>query len=223
MNFMQLLRSLDELLYEVMSWLVFFPLTLWRTLRHPLQMMDYASRELGDAEERQYDDTLSPPLFLLLALLLSHGLELAFVGGTNPIIADKRGLAGLVNDDTSLLVLRLALFSLIPLVLAVSLLHGKRQPITRQQLKAPFYAQCYTAAPFALLLGTSAIVMQSPSQAWTLAGFAMFVAVIGGYFAVQVAWFRKQLDTGLLGTLAHSASGFVAGIVLMLVVAVLFR
>lgn len=33
MDFMKWLNSLDELLYEVMSWLVFFPLTLWRALR----------------------------------------------------------------------------------------------------------------------------------------------------------------------------------------------
>lgn len=223
MNFMQLLRSLDELLYEVMSWLVFFPLTLWRTLRHPLQMMEYASRELGDAEERQYDDTLSPPLFLLLALLLSHALELAFVGGVNPIIADKRGLAGLVNDDTALLMLRLALFSLIPLVQAVSLLHGQRKQVTRQQLKAPFYAQCYTAAPFALLLGISAIVMQGKTLPMILAGFAMFLAVIVAYFAVQIAWFRKHLCGGVLRAIAHATSGFFAGLALMVVVAVLFR
>jgi hypothetical protein len=223
MHFMQLLRSLDELLYEVMGWLVFFPLTLWRTVRHPLQMMEYAGSELGDTEDRQYDDTLSPPLFLLLALLLSHGLELALIGEVNPIITDKRGLAGVVNDDMSLLMLRLALFSLIPLVLAVSLLHGKRLTITRQELKAPFYAQCYAAAPFALLLGISAILMQNTSQSTILAGFAMFVFVIGAYFAVQVAWFGRHLGAGLLRALVHSASGFVAGLALMVAVAVLFR
>ena len=222
MNFMQLLRSLDELLYEVMSWLVFFPLTLWRTLRHPLQMMDYASRELGDAEERQYDDTLSPPLFLLLALLVSHGLELAFLAGVNPIIAERRGLAGLVNDDTSLLLLRLALFSLIPLVLAVSLLHGTREPVTRHTLKAPFYAQCYTAAPFALVLGIGALLMQNKAPGVILAGAALFLVAIATYFAIQVAWFRKHLRAGLLRTLAHSASGFAAGLALMAVVGVLF-
>jgi hypothetical protein len=223
MNFMQLLRSLDELLYEVMSWLVFFPLTLWRTLRHPLQMMEYASRELADTEERQYDDTLSPPLFLLLALLLSHGLELAFVGAVNPIIGDKRGLAGLIDDDTSLLMLRLALFSLIPLVQAASLLHGQREPVTRQQLKAPFYAQCYTAAPFALLLGISAIVMQGNTPSALLAGLALFVLVIAAYFAVQIAWFRKHRGGSRLRAVAHSTSGFVAGLVLMSVLGVLFH
>ena len=72
MHFMQLLKSLDELLYEVMSWLVFFPLTLWRTLTQPITMMEYADSELHDPEEQQYEDALSPPLFLLLAILIQH-------------------------------------------------------------------------------------------------------------------------------------------------------
>ena len=32
MDFMKLLKSLEELLYEVVSWLVFYPLTLWHSL-----------------------------------------------------------------------------------------------------------------------------------------------------------------------------------------------
>ena len=35
MDFMRLLKSLEELHYEVMVMLVFFPRTLWLTLRHP--------------------------------------------------------------------------------------------------------------------------------------------------------------------------------------------
>ena len=35
MDFMRLLRSFEELLYEVIVMLVFFPRTLWLTLRHP--------------------------------------------------------------------------------------------------------------------------------------------------------------------------------------------
>ena len=40
MNFFQFLKSLDKLLYEVASWLVFYPVTMWRSARHPLAMMD---------------------------------------------------------------------------------------------------------------------------------------------------------------------------------------
>jgi len=40
MGFFTLLKSLDELLYEVMSWLVFYPVTLWRPLARPQAMMN---------------------------------------------------------------------------------------------------------------------------------------------------------------------------------------
>jgi hypothetical protein len=46
MNFVQWLNSLDELLYEVRSWLVFYPITLWRVLRHPLATMHCAEDQL---------------------------------------------------------------------------------------------------------------------------------------------------------------------------------
>lgn len=39
MNFVQWLNSLDELLYELVGWLVFFPVTLWRILLHPLAVL----------------------------------------------------------------------------------------------------------------------------------------------------------------------------------------
>lgn len=52
MDFLKLIQSLDELLYEIMSWLVFYPVTLWRTLTKPLTMMTYSETELGDAAAR---------------------------------------------------------------------------------------------------------------------------------------------------------------------------
>ena len=75
-----LLKSLEELLYEAMVMLVFFPRTLWLTLRHPQRMMDYADTEIVDVQSEQYSDTLSPPLFLMSCLLLSHLVELAIEG-----------------------------------------------------------------------------------------------------------------------------------------------
>lgn len=71
MDFMRLFKSLEELLYEVIVMLVFFPKTLWLTLRYPQRMMDYADTELGDVQSEQYNDTLSPPLFLMLCVTLS--------------------------------------------------------------------------------------------------------------------------------------------------------
>lgn len=106
MNFFNLIQSLDDLLYEVMSWLVFYPVTLWRTLVRPLQMMDYSDVEQGDAADEQYTDTLSPPLFLLLSLILVHAAEIALVGD-DAMIASKVGLAAFVSNNTDLIILRI--------------------------------------------------------------------------------------------------------------------
>ena len=69
MNVLTILRSVEELLYEVMAWLLFYPLTLWKTLRRPLQTMAY---EQKDKPDKQDLETLSPPLFLVLSILLVH-------------------------------------------------------------------------------------------------------------------------------------------------------
>jgi hypothetical protein len=222
MNFMQLLQSLDDLLYEVMSWLVFFPITLWRTLTRPLRMMDYADSELGERPAEQYADTLSPPMFLLLALLLAHAIGLALGEGTNPIVARTTGFAGYIDTDAKLLLLRLALFSIVPLMLASALLVGLRQPFTRERLRPPFYAQCYPAGAFALALSASVLLAERlPAPAhWT--GGVVALAACAAYYLVQVAWFRRYLHRGLLAAVAHATAALVVGLVFALLVAWLF-
>lgn len=201
---------------------MFFPVTLWRTLTRPLEMMEYSDHELKDREDQQYEDTLSPPLFLLLALLLSHGLELATAHTANPLVADHRGLSSLISDDTSLLMLRLAIFSIIPLMLAVSIVVSKKQNLTRQRLRAPFYAQCYPAAPFALLVAICAAMLSAESAALKVAGLTGLIVVSAGYFAVQVAWFHRHLGSTVARAVAGALFGFVSGLAVAIGVALLF-
>ena len=50
---MKWLNSLDEHLFEVVSWLVFLPLTLLRTLVRLMAMMDYADEQLAQPDDEQ--------------------------------------------------------------------------------------------------------------------------------------------------------------------------
>lgn len=115
MGFLQLLRSIEELLYEIMAWLVFYPRTLGRVIRHPLEMLEYSEREQGDAADEHYNDTLSPPLFLMLTILLDHGVELSF----GERAAVSTGVLGklLANSEETLLLFRSVTFSFILLAL----------------------------------------------------------------------------------------------------------
>jgi len=222
MNFMQLLQSLDDLLYEVMSWLVFFPVTLWKTVRHPQRMMEYARLELRDPVERQYEGALSPPLFLLLALLLSHALELGLGTGTNPIVASNRGLAAFVDTDTKLLALRLAIFSLVPMVLAVAVLVGGRRVLTHELLQGPFYAQCYPAAAFALTIGIGGQFSHQHKPELALAGSALMALAMICYFSVQIVWFKRHLDCGFIKAASYTVTAMLSGFVGAILLALLF-
>lgn len=221
MNFVQLIQSLDDLLYKIMSWFVFFPVTLWRTMRHPLAMMDYARRELKQPAESQFSETISPPLFLLLALLTSHALEIASGGGTNPIVSNTRGLAALVDSDTKLLLLRLMIFSIIPLMLATTLVVASKTRLSDELLQAPFYAQCYPAALFALAVGLGGLLLNH-DLLYDLIGLAVIFLSILLYFLLQIAWFRSALGCGIMAGAAYAALAMTGGIIFAIFLAFLF-
>lgn len=219
--FLNLLKSLDELLYEVISWLLFWPLTLWATLRHPRQMLAYAGRELKGAPEGQYTDTLQPPLFLVLSVLLIHGIELATVGDS-PIVADQIGLAGVISDDTNLMILRLVSFGALPLILAARLVHRQGHKLDREVLKPHFYAQCYAAGTLAFLLGVSGVALQMVWPWAKVTGMLGVLAAFGWFGLVQLDWFNRHLKGGIWRATWDASVTMVLCLAMLAVVAALF-
>lgn len=204
MDFLKILKSLEQALYEVMVWLVFYPLTMWQVLTRPGAMMAYADDELDDPDEDRYSDRLSPPIFLAITLGLSHLLELA-TGRTE-------GQTGVLADDTNLLAFRMVLFSVYPLVLSVRLLRKQRIKLDRKSLRAPFYAQCYVAAPWALVSG-AAVILAFSLRGETTEALAIALGIIGlaglWYLALQTRWFARHLGTGLWSGFRNALGTFV--------------
>jgi hypothetical protein len=223
MTFMAWLNSLDELLYEVMSWILFLPITLWRTLRDPIGMMIYADAELARRDEKsQYQSALSPPLFLVLCVLLSHAISIA-LGETDAIIASKHGLAGLVNDETSALLLRGVLFGSFPLFMAARLTRKRGHAVTRAALKPAFYAHCYPAGLLALVMGAGSSMLTLGNPAWFLSGWALIVIALLGYGTVSALWFARLLHQPVWRGFLHASFGMVEGVAVVIGVALLFR
>ena len=220
MDFMKLIDSLDEALYTVMSWLVFYPLTLWRTFIRPLDMMAYADREVLDRPADQYDDAIRPPLFLFLTLLVSHGLELAIIG-QNPLIADRHGLAELVDSNLALLGLRLVLFSLFTMTMTVLILHRQGTRLSHTSLRRPFYGQCFAAAPFALLIGIGSLLAGLDAPGLKATGLAAFVAAVGWYLGVQSFWFSRKLGVSLIAGFGNAVIASCISVVLFFIAAII--
>ncbi len=219
---MKWLNSIGELLYEVMSWLIFYPITLWRTIRTPLAMMSYADDELRDPSDQQFTDTLNPPLFLVLSLVLTHAADQALGGGTNPIVARQTGLASLITDDTSLLVFRLLLFSMFPLLMATRFLRARHIPLTRQRLKAPFYAHCYACAPFSLFLGLGVSLAHTTVSGAHVLGPALSIGALLGYVTALTLWFAHHLRQSKWRGFLNTVRAFVEAAVAAIAIGALF-
>lgn len=219
---MKWISSLDELLYEVMSWLIFFPLTLWRTLVHPFRMMEYAEQQLTLPAEEQYGTALSPPLFLALTLMLAHGVAAA-LGEQDAIVASKHGLAGLINDNTSALVLRMVAFASFPVFAATRLVRRRGVALNRLSLRRPFYAQCYPVAVAALAVSIGTSLASASLLSVRPVAAPLIRASILYFVVVETLWFAQKLSIGLVRAAADTAVVLVEGIASLFLLGFLFR
>jgi hypothetical protein len=192
MDFMRILRSLEDFLYEVMTWLVFYPRTLIRTALRPVAMLDYSRAELRKPEEEQYEDSLSAPLFLMLTLVISHGFEMAL--HLHPFAGQGHAAEKLLGSDQNLIVLRSLMFAVYPLMFALEQVRNSKLALTRKTLRGPFFGECYPASVFCLVCGLGGTVIQAwPDRAPV--GWALTAAASGWYLVLQVIWLKRFNDT----------------------------
>lgn len=188
MDFFRLLQSLEELLYEVMTWLLFYPRTMWRVLRRPIAMLRYSEHEQGDTPDQQYTDTMSPPLFLMVTIVLSHLLELA----SHQHLPKAAGVIGaqVVDSEQNLLIMRSILFAIYPLLFATARLRREHKPVTRDTLRRPFYAQCFIAAPAAFAIGVGTILGRAVHAELQIGGLILSLVAAGWFLWVETRWFK---------------------------------
>ncbi|QNM81927.1 hypothetical protein H8M03_07695 [Sphingomonas sabuli] len=220
MNVFAFLKSLDEILYEVVSWLLFYPLTLWRVIRHPLDMMKRAYTEVASAGENRFDDALSPPLLLLLTILVSHAIELSMIG-QSVLVREQSGLAGYIKDDTSLILLRMVAFSIFPLVFATRAVRARNAILNRHTLEPEFYAQSYVNAPYALMVSIASTLLQVNDDTTK-----MIAVVLGGtsivvFLAFETVWFRREMNLSTWRALGHVLRAYVEAALALSLVAFL--
>lgn len=189
MDFMKILRSLEELVFEVMSWLVFYPLVFFRTLFVPRRMLDHAHAELRKREEDQFDDALSPPLFLMLSLLISHLVRLA-IGPMAPTHLPEAPLKALHSHE-NIVLFQSMLYGVFPLLFALERTLTAKEPLTRKTLRGHVYPECFPAAVYALVVGVAAMA----GSGWPdlrAGAILAFVAISGWYVTVEALWRRRN-------------------------------
>jgi hypothetical protein len=188
MDLMRLLRSLEEFLYELVGWLVFYPRTFWRILRHPGAIARYTRLELAQERDRQFQETISPVLMLILSVGLVHALELAMKLPAPK--ADSPLGQLLFGSEEGLLLTRSVVFCIYALGAALGTLQRERQPITRHTLREPFSIQAFLACPFVVLLSCG-LQMSRIDTPWVqVAGLALAAFGCAWYVLARVAAYR---------------------------------
>ncbi|MGE8225359.1 MAG: hypothetical protein ACN6RK_06195 [Stenotrophomonas sp.] len=190
MDFLKILKSFEEFVYEALTWLVLLPRTLWRIVVSPRRMTSYAGAQLTSQSEARFSEAISPPLLLILCVLLSHFMDLAM---RNPTPEPVAGLGAMVlSSEQNLLLYRTIAFGVWSLVGAVYLLVRTHHPVDRDTLRAPFYEQCYLVAPFAFTMSIS-LTLIALERTWALLVAAViFIAATGWFWLAQAAWFRAR-------------------------------
>jgi hypothetical protein len=206
LDLFKLLKSLEEFLYEVIVLLVFYPRTMWLSLRYPQRMMDYADTELGDVQSGQYIDTVSPPLFLMITL----GLTYLFGLMVQPPSA-AQDVPSLLSDPERMLVFRVFAFSLLPLILSLRLMHDLSITLDRDTLRPPFFSQCFITAPFALGIGIGLSLAVYSGPDGVVPGMIILAVSTGWYVRQQAYWFATKRGTGLRRGWTTALSTFVLG------------
>lgn len=182
-------------------------------------MMRYADAQLTRDEDEQYDEALSPPVFLILTLFVSHFSAVA-LGQRNAILANTHGLASLVDDDTAAVVVRLVILAAFPLIFSVLMLAARRTRLNRKSLRWPFYSQCYPAAVFARGIGLSAEVGQLRVGP---AGLSDMILLAAGLWllVVEAIWCRRVQGFGWPRAVGVAVAGMIIGTAIVLTVALL--
>lgn len=219
--FIIFLKSFEEFLYELMSWLVFFPRTMWRSVRYPLKMMKRGETELKAAAPEQFRDVVSPPIFLLLTVLVANGVEMAVVGH-NPLIDNGIGLASMITDNTTLILFELIVAATLPVISGATALRVMRRPLDRDTLRPFFYAQCYVTAPVVLLCGLAETLTRLPSSAANIPAAILFAIAAVFYIGIEATWFDRESRRGLRTSLLWAGTSFVVSIGLLAATLLLF-
>ncbi len=215
MDFLKIVRSIEELLYEAMTWLLFYPQTLWRCLRHPDWIIGYTDKELGETPGEQFTDMISPPLFLIISIMLAHGIGL-WLGAKAPP-AHSSSLALIGANAENLLAFRALFFAVFPLAMSAGLLRTRGIHLDRNTLRSPFYLQCYLAAPFAIMISTAIALITIPGTLHHKFGLALLAAAVVWYVWVQTRWFFQQIEQGWWGSFGLALRYFALALTVELV------
>src|ERR1700754_407620 len=221
MDFMRILQSLEEFLYEAMSWVVFYPRAIIRKFRHPVAVAIYTREQLAQPRELQFSELISPPLLLILTVVLAHLIELGSPHGIQAVhsVMGKE----LFSSEQGIIATRSLIYCIFALLGAFSWLRLIRKPVNRDTLREPFYVHCYLLAPFVLGISVATAVALNAPSGWGWLSAPLYLLSCVWYAWAQTAIYARLLHLSKLRAWLQACRvNLVATLVILGLAAVIF-
>jgi hypothetical protein len=219
MDFVTTLQSLEEAVYEVVTWILFVPKTfLMSFLRHGA-MRDYVNAEFQKEPYDRFRNFLSPVRLWLIAAVLPYAVTSLSRDASQVTLQFS-------IPNSSILASSIIVLMVIPLWFALVMLLMERLPVERETLKRLFYIQAYPATVFEFLALPMAIRIgaQGADTGAGLVVASQIIFVIGAvwFLAAETVIFRNELGLSWPAALGAAGLASIVSLVILLAVAAIY-
>lgn len=202
MDFIKLIRSVEEFVYEICLWFLQVPKTFLKVIFKPKWVIPYVKEQLVKEEKKQFEEYLSPILFWVLIVVIPTFIVLkALSDGIGPENEIFKEILGESLQTKILVVATLLVVS--PLTFAVGIHKRQKKTISRDSLKENFYIQVYVFAP--LQFFTVSLLFEvkqglNPTVADIMSIFNALLAISGFIYSWWFIYYEMYLIKTLLNT-----------------------
>jgi len=145
MSQFKILQVLEDVIFEIMAWLMLLPKTLFHVIFAPAKSIQYVNDEWEKKPDDRFDEFLSPIFFWILVAVLPLTYTLLTEkelqqGGILAVFLESKILLG-------------AVVASLPLLIYVTWIElTNNRPIRKSALQKMFYVQCYITSPAILII-----------------------------------------------------------------------
>jgi len=177
MNFVKILRSVEEFVFVAATWIVFVPKTFLKILVRPRWAYDYVQEESEKAPEVRYDAYVSPILFWIMVAVVPFVIVIRYYFSFSSSSADSDFVK--LGFENTVIIFTVFMVGL-PLGIALGRNWFNSAANSRTALEPVFLTQCYCVAPFELTFVAGVLRLMAPD-------FKQPVPFVGKYWYVVIA------------------------------------
>jgi hypothetical protein len=209
----------EQVIYDFLMWVIFFPYTLIRVLLKPIAMTNEVTKELQRPSGEDRFNGLSPPLFLFLCVVgawaLSHPPTLVLAASAEKTLAGQ-----VLSSPENLILFRVIIGCAYPLTGALIYEWLTPGGISHASFRQPLYQQAYVCGPYTLISGVASSYMSLSKIIWVQGLSFGIVSLITIWFVVtQMRYFKAFTKQPTLISLLLSIGTLLSGWTIALIAA----